>query len=174
MSEQPDVETPLDTKFLSIYLDDHVAGATAGLHRVRRMASAYADTPVGELLRPFPAQFVEERKFLMATTRALGIHVSRYKMVLAKTGERVGRLKPNGRLFRDSPMGALLETELLRGAVTGKLSGWQTLGVLPPGAPVDRERLAQMQAQATTQYDVLTEVLTRLRPAVARRGVSED
>jgi hypothetical protein len=96
--------------------------------------------------------------------------VGRYKAVLAMAAERVGRLKPNGRLLRPSPLSALLEVEILRGAVMGKLSGWQTLGLLPDEAPVDREHLARLQAQAEAQVDQLTELLTRLRPAVARRG----
>lgn len=159
----------IDTKYLSTYLDDHIAGATLGLERARRMASAYRDTPAGPALQALPAQLEEEREFLIETTRALGLHVSRYKTGLATVAERVGRLKPNGRLLRTSPLSALLEVEILRGAITGKLSGWQTLSTLPVEAPVDRTRLQELQTRAEAQFDQLTELLTRLRPAVVRR-----
>ncbi|MBU5895038.1 hypothetical protein JVW19_23965, partial [Vibrio cholerae O1] len=43
------------------------------------------------------------------------------------TLERLGRLKPNGRLLRRSPMTLVLETELMRSAIMGKLGMWQTL-----------------------------------------------
>jgi hypothetical protein len=159
-----------DTKYLETYLDDHVTGATVAIQRVRRMASAYGDTPAGPVLRPLAAQLEEEREFLVATAGALGIRVSRYKVVLATVAERVGRLKPNGHLLRPSPLSALLEVELLRGAITGKLSGWQTLGTLPDDAPVDRRRLEELQKRAEDQFEQLTELLTRLRPRVARPG----
>jgi hypothetical protein len=162
----------LDTKYLSIYLADHVAGATAGLERVRRMASTYHGTPAGPVLQNLAEQLEEEREFLVTTTRTLGLDVSRSKVALATAAERVGRLKPNGRLLRASPLSALLEVEILRGAIMGKLSGWQTLSALPAGAPVDRERLVELERQAEAQVEQLTELLTRLRPAVARRGGS--
>ena len=171
--QDPGTTPGLDTKYLATYLDDHVTGATVAIQRVRRMTSSYSDTPAGPVLSKLLAQLEEEREFLASTARALGIDLSRYKPALATVAERIGRLKPNGRLLRPSPLSALLEVELLRGAITGKLSGWQTLGTLPAEAPVDHERLAQLQVQAQAQFDQLTELLTRLRPAISRRRTSE-
>lgn len=167
------MEHPLDTKYLAIYLDDHVTGATVAIQRTRRMASVYRGTPAASVLRELPAQLEAERSFLIATMHALGIRVSRYKVVLATVAERVGRLKPNGHLLRPSPLSALLEVELLRGAITAKLSGWQTLSTLPPEQPVDHARLVELQTQAQEQFDDLTALLTRLRPAVARRDSAD-
>ncbi|MBD8078420.1 hypothetical protein [Cellulosimicrobium arenosum] len=158
-----------DRKLLATYLDDHVAGATVGLSRVRRMARAYEGTPVGDVVGPMVDQLDTEREFLITTTKDLGFHVSRYKVVLAAVAERVGRLTPNGRVVRQSPLSALLEVELVRGAVTGKLSGWRTLQQLPGDAVVDRARAAELEEQARRQVDDLTALLERLRPAALTR-----
>ncbi|MBD5784786.1 hypothetical protein IF650_01215 [Cellulosimicrobium terreum] len=160
-----------DRDLIATYLDDHVAGATVGLNRVRRMARAYEGTPVGDVVGPMVDELDEEREFLVATTKALGFHVSRYKVLLAAAAERVGRLKPNGRVVRQSPLSALLEVELLRGAVTGKQSGWRTLQQLPEDVVVDRSRAAELEEQARRQVDDLTDLLERLRPAALTRPI---
>ena len=48
--------TPVDTRLLAIYLDDHVAGATVGVQRVRRMAKVYDGTVVGHAIAPLVRQ----------------------------------------------------------------------------------------------------------------------
>ncbi|MCB7135847.1 hypothetical protein [Cellulosimicrobium marinum] len=158
-----------DRDLLETYLDDHVAGATVGLSRVERMARAYRGTFVGDVVGPMEDQLREEREFLLDTTRDLGFHVSRYKVVLATVAERVGRLKPNGRVVHASPLSALLEVEILRGAVMGKLSGWRTLLQLPDDVRVDRDHVATLEGQAQEQVEALTALLERLRVAALTR-----
>ncbi|WP_264030137.1 hypothetical protein [Cellulosimicrobium sp. SH8] len=158
-----------DRDLLAIYLDDHVAGATVGVRRVARMARAYAGTPVGAVLGPLADELRDERAFLLVTTERLGLRASRTKILLAAAAERIGRLAPNGRLSRSSPLSALLEVELLRSAVMGKQSGWRSLAQLPADVDVDRARLAELDRQARRQVDDLTALLDRLRPAVLTR-----
>ena len=52
-------------------------------------------------------------------------------------GERVARLKPNGRLLRRSPLSDLIEVEGMLDAVRAKAAGWQAL-LARPGAAVER------------------------------------
>ena len=47
--------TAEQTKLLSIYLEDHVAGATAGSQRAARLADAEADTKDAHVLATFAA-----------------------------------------------------------------------------------------------------------------------
>ncbi|WP_265522392.1 hypothetical protein [Oerskovia flava] len=154
----------VDLKLLGTYLVDHVTGATVGLNRVERMADAYEGTFVGDALAPFVGQFEHEREWLVQTTEGLGVHISRYKVVGAFVAERLGRLKPNGRIVSTSPLSALLEVELLRSAILGKLSGWETLESVAPHLDVDASHLPFLQDQAREQIDVLTRVLRGLRP----------
>lgn len=48
-----------------------------------------------------------------------------------QVGERVGRLKPNGRVLRRSPLSDLIEIEALIDAVSAKRAGWYALAASP-------------------------------------------
>lgn len=166
----------VDRSLLSVYMNDHLAGATGGVNRVRRMSEAYAGTPLAPPLERLAGELAEERAWLAAQIERLDLGVSRYKVVGAAIGERLARLKPNGRVSRTSPLSALLELELLRSALRGKESGWQTLKVCSaeagPGAPehLDVEQLDAWIAQADRQYETIDRLLTavRQRALVAR------
>lgn len=86
-----------------------------------------------------------------------------------RVAERVGRLKPNGRLLRRSPLTDLVEIEGLLGAVSAKATGWQALHAVeaPPwAAAVDLDELA---ARAASQLDRLRTI----HRAVADRVLAE-
>ncbi|MEP7764275.1 hypothetical protein [Sanguibacter sp. 25GB23B1] len=157
----------VDLKLLSVYMNDHLAGATGGVHRVRRMSEVYGGTPLGEPLKQIADELVEERAWLTAQIERLGLGVSTYKVVGAALGEHIARLKPNGRVSRTSPLSALLELEILRSALRGKESGWQTLRVYAVGpdaeVQVDVDRLDAWIAQAERQYETVDRLLTLVR-----------
>jgi hypothetical protein len=164
--------TPVDTRLLAIYLNDHVAGATVGVQRVRRMAKVYGGTVVGTAIAPLVSQLEDERAWLIRCVHRLDLPVRTYKVVGAAVAERIGRLKPNGYVSRTSPLGALLEVELLRGAVTGKKSGWQTLLAQSTGLGLTPEQVMDLDglvAQADGQVRVLSELLDILHARVFRR-----
>ncbi|MFF3064967.1 hypothetical protein ACFVQ3_10445 [Oerskovia sp. NPDC057915] len=164
--------TSVDTRLLAIYLNDHVAGATVGVQRIRRMAKAYEGTVVGEAISPLVAQLEDERAWLIRCVHRLDIPVRAYKVVGASLAERVGRLTLNGHVSRTSPLSALLEVELLRGAVTGKKSGWQTLQAQGADLGLDAGLVADLDglvAQADQQVRVLSDLLEVLHARVFRR-----
>lgn len=157
----------VDLTLLSVYMNDHLAGATGGVGRVRRMADAYTGTPLAEPLDRLADELAEEREWLAAQIERLGFGVSTYKVIGAAIGERIARLKPNGRVSRTSPLSALLELEILRSALRGKESGWQTLRVYAadPEArlQIDVEKLDAWIAQAERQYETVDRLLTLVR-----------
>ncbi len=59
--------------------------------------------------------------------RRLGGRASRVKTGLAIVAERVGRLKPNGRLRSYSPLSRFEELEILAMGIDGKKQLWMTL-----------------------------------------------
>ncbi|MEV7960863.1 hypothetical protein [Oerskovia paurometabola] len=163
--------TPVDVRLLAIYLNDHVAGATVGVQRVRRMAKVYDGTVVGTAVAPLVPQLEQEREWLLGCLRHLDIAVRRYKVVGASLAERVGRLKLNGHVRTTSPLSALLEVELLRGAVTGKASGWQTLLAQGRDLGLTPEQVADLDglvAQADGQVRTLSDLLEVLHARVFR------
>ena len=115
---------------LGIYLNDHLAGATAGTELAHRMARSHGDEEDSGTLRRLAAEIGQDRTALLDIMAALGIKVRRYKVGAAWIGEKAGRLKFNGRLFARSPLSDLEELEILRLGVEGKAAGWRTLRTL--------------------------------------------
>ena len=111
----------------TIYLNDHLAGATAGLELVGRMVSENEDGAFGAPLRKLRAEIEEDRDELISIIERLGHPVDRVKIAVGWTAEKVGRLKPNGQLRGYSPLGRMLELETLLGGITAKLALWQAL-----------------------------------------------
>jgi hypothetical protein len=135
--------------YLSIYLNDHLAGAAGGVELVRRLHASNRDD---EVFGPPLARLMEEieakRAALERLIDQLGISRSRLKPVGAWVLEKVGRLKLNGQLRGYSPLSRLLELEGLAMGLSGQLGLWQTLielGLEQPG--FDFERLAAETAE---------------------------
>ncbi|MFD5588009.1 hypothetical protein [Streptomyces sp. NPDC057413] len=152
----------LDTELLGIYLNDHLAGATAGVERVRHLTHAQRGTTLGAALRPVAAEIDQDRRSLLDIMRSVGVPVRRYKAYAGWLGEKAGRLKTNGRLVRRSPLSTLLELELLRLAVEGKTSGWQALRRLADVDPrLDAARLDELLDRAGGQQRTLEQLRAR-------------
>jgi hypothetical protein len=115
-------------KLLSIYLNDHLAGATVGIQLARRLRESNRDEPsFGEPLAEVCAEIETDRATLTETMQRLGIRRGSVKPAAAWLGEKLGRLKPNGQLTGYSPLSRVVELELLLIGITGKLRMWQTV-----------------------------------------------
>ncbi|MCU1393191.1 MAG: hypothetical protein JWM34_1619 [Ilumatobacteraceae bacterium] len=143
-------------KFLSIYLEDHVAGATAGSQRASRLAEGEADSADGAVLAEFDDDVAADLRALLSIMETLGVQPSRLKAGVASVGERLGALKPNGRIVQRSPLTTIVELEAMQMAVRGKRSLWETLrALLPQPGSAD---LAALIARADDQLRVLSTV----------------
>jgi hypothetical protein len=115
-------------ELLAIYLNDHFAGATAGVELARRLrASNEDDASFGPELAELCAEIEADRETLAAIMKRLEVGPSRLKPLAAVLAERLGRLKLNGRLWGYSPLSRLDELELLQLGVTGKRRLWRAL-----------------------------------------------
>jgi hypothetical protein len=113
---------------LAIYLNDHLAGATAGAALARRLRDSNRDDrEFGPVLAEVCAEIEADRETLKAAMDRLGVSQSRVKPLGAALGERLGRLKLNGRLRGYSPLSRLDELELLQVGVAGKRRLWRAL-----------------------------------------------
>jgi UDP-glucose 4-epimerase len=149
------VPAELDTELLGLYLSDHLTGATAGLGRIDRMVGSYPDSPFHPDLAELAAQIRAERALYVSLLPALGLPRRPWRQAAAGLAERLGRLKLNGRVVSRSPLSLVLEVELMRSAVVGKLGGWQTLHDLAPELGLDPERFAVLAARAHRQLALL-------------------
>jgi hypothetical protein len=126
------METDLH-RHLGIYLNDHLAGSAAGVGRARSARDANQGTEFHEPLARVADEIAEDRATLEAVMDDLGIGRSKMKTTLAGLGERAGRLKPNGSLRGYSPLGRVIDLEVLVLGITGKLRLWVLLGDLVDG-----------------------------------------
>jgi hypothetical protein len=144
---------------LGVYLNDHLAGATAGTELARRAAQTHKDQADGGVLHRFAAEVAQDRADLIAIMTALSVPVRSYKVRAAWIGEKVGRLKFNGHLLARSPLSDLEELEMLRLAVEGKAAGWRTLRVLADtDRRLDSGHLDRLISRARDQADLLEEL----------------
>ncbi|MGI9021300.1 MAG: hypothetical protein ACR2G3_11395 [Solirubrobacterales bacterium] len=111
----------------AIYLQDHWAGSTVGTELAKRAASSNAGTELGDFLGRLSGELDSDRQALRAIMVELEVGVDRLKSSAAWGAEKLGRLKPNGRLFSYSPLSRLVELEGLHVGISGKLSLWQNL-----------------------------------------------
>lgn len=115
-------------RFLAIYLNDHLAGATLGVELAHRLRSSnQGDAEFGEPLAQLCGEIEEDQRTLARLMEQQGVSPDPVKPLLAKVAEKLGRLKLNGRLRGYSPLSRVLELEVLSGLVGGKLQLWNAL-----------------------------------------------
>jgi hypothetical protein len=112
---------------LSIYLNDHLAGATVGVRLARRAAASNRSTGYGEALRAIADEIEEDRQTLEDVMRRLAVGRDHLKLALAWGAEQASRLKLNGELLGYSPLSRLEEIEALSLGVEGKAALWKAL-----------------------------------------------
>lgn len=155
---------------IDIYLNDHLAGATAGLALARRTADARRDHHAAAALDRVVAEIAEDRDTLLGVMAALDVRQRRFKQRLALLGERLGRLKLNGRIISRSPVSGVLELEALLLGIQGKAAGWHVLRRLAETDDrLDRRQLDNLITRAAAQaesvdalrLDTATQILPR-------------
>jgi hypothetical protein len=115
---------------LATYLNDHFAGATAGLELARRAAGQNDGSELGVLLGRLAAEVEEDRNTLASVMDTVGAGRDRAKVAAAWVGEKAGRLKPNGQLTGYSPLSRVIELEGMSLGIEGKRRLWETLRAL--------------------------------------------
>ena len=150
------------TDLVGIYLNDHLAGATAGTELARRVAKSHQNGPDGSVLKQFSADVADDRASLVRIMSALGVTIRTYKVYAAWIGEKAGRLKFNGHLLTRSPLSSLEELEILELGVQGKAAGWRTLLTLAEtDHRLNRDKLEGLISRAERQAEVLEEIRRR-------------
>lgn len=158
-----------ERKLLSIYLNDHLAGATGGVElAARAVRSSRGRNPdISTRVKALSEEIRADRHSLQEIMASLGVRTARYKVFGAWVAEKVGRLKLNAAVFRRSPLSALIELEALNVGVQGKRSGWRTLLAAAAHEPdLDARHLRDLvdraQQQLTELEDLHEEVAARL------------
>jgi hypothetical protein len=143
---------------LSIYLNDHLAGATGGVELARRVRAANRDDEVfGPPLAEICAEIEADRETLVGLMDRLEIRRDPLKPAAAWAVEKLGRLKLNGQLTGYSPLSRQVELEGLLIGIAGKEQMWRALGhtLGPRAGELD---FAQLAERAERQRAVVGEL----------------
>jgi hypothetical protein len=141
----------------SVYCNDHLAASTGGIELVRRMLGEHRTTDYEQPLEQLLGELREEKASLEAMMRGLGFPVRRYKLAAVWAGEKLARLKLNGRLLQRSPLSDLVEFEFLASAVRAKRSGFETLRTAAEVEPrLPKAELDRLIGQADRQFEWLS------------------
>ena len=117
----------MEKRLLATYLNDHLAGATAGRDLARRAVKTNRGTDQEPVLARLAEEIDRDRDSLLALMNELGVRRSYPKVAVAWLIEKGSRLKPNGRPFGGSPLTPMMELESLTIGVTGKRSLWEVM-----------------------------------------------
>jgi hypothetical protein len=156
-------------RLLAIYLNDHLAGAMAGVELARRARGSNEGTDLGDYLTGLVEAVEADREALLRIMDRLEVRADPIKRTLGWAAEKVGRLKPNGQLVGYSPLSRLVELEGLHAGVSGKLSLWQVLDATA-GAELTDFDLTGLAARAREQL----EQLERFRLEAARTAFADE
>lgn len=157
------------SELLITYLQDHDAGARAGVDLFTRSAKAHSDPAVREELAQMREKVARERRQIQQMLRSVGGSPSRGKIAATWLGEKVARLKPNRRVASRSPLSDLWELEALLLAVRGKELGFDSLLALDD-ARLDRESIESLRENARHQQ----EKLQGMHDRTAARALRQD
>jgi hypothetical protein len=155
------------SKYLPIYLNDHLTAATFGLELAGRAARENRGSELGGFLTDLKLEIERDRRTLEEIMASLGVDKDPLKRPLGWIAEKVGRLKLNGELRRHSPLSPTLELEVLSIGIEGKRLMWLSLAETH-GDEIGDSRLAQLVARAEEQRDGIE----RHRLVTARRALA--
>ena len=151
----PITKQPTRHDLLSVYLNDHLTGASAGVDLFARVASSHSDPEARQSLRGLADAVNDDRDALIRLMRDLGMKAHAYRMLVGRVVEKVGRLKMNGTVLTRSPLTDLVELEALRSGVQAKRAMWEALEDATDVSGRTAESLAQLKERATSQLQAI-------------------
>jgi hypothetical protein len=114
-------------ELLGTYLNDHLAGAAAGVELAEKLATANEGTPFGTAVAAVADEIKADRETLHGLMERLGIGRSPVKQATGWVFEKVTRLRLNRQLTGSDDLTRLLETETLSLGIEGKAAMWLAL-----------------------------------------------
>ncbi|HEV3504732.1 MAG TPA: hypothetical protein VG637_05560 [Actinomycetes bacterium] len=134
-------------ELLGVYLNDHLAGSTAGLELAEKLRDNNQGTELGRVMAALHHDIDQDRAALEEVMARLDVDRHPVKEAAGWMLERLSRLRLNPLLTGSADLTRLLETEALSLGIEGKLRMWLAL----------KEAAVRDQRLAGTDYDRLIE-----------------
>ena len=142
------------SKYLRIYLNDHLMGSTVGVELVRRIANEHKGEELGNFASALAREIEADRDALLDIMTTLDASKDQLKVAAGWVTEKAGRLKRNGELRSPSPLSPVVGLEGLSMGIEGKRLLWVALAETEPVAQrVGAQRLQELIARAESQRD---------------------
>jgi hypothetical protein len=114
---------------IHVYLNDHLAGATAGKDLAAQAAERH-DGELGDFFTTLAGEISGDYNTLATLIDTMGASDSGAKSALAKAGSWISEEKFSGETVGDPQFGTFLTLETLSIGVEGKLCMWKALKVV--------------------------------------------
>ena len=114
-------------KYLAIYFNDHLAGATVGLELAKRIRGQNEGNELGTFMEGLVEEIAEDRDALREFMETIDAGKDPIKVAGGWIAEKLGRLKLNGQILGSSPLSPVIELEALSLGIEGKRSLWISL-----------------------------------------------
>ncbi|MBM7789847.1 hypothetical protein [Tenggerimyces flavus] len=125
----------MSTDSMEIYLNDHLAGATAAIQLIERMQSDEADERLAKQLAQLRNEIEDDRDTLLAIVDRVEARQHRVKHAAAAVLEQLGQLKLSKAATGSTELTRLLELETLYLGVHGKRALWRALRAVAVRGP---------------------------------------
>ena len=132
---------------LAVYLNDHLAGAAAGIQLAEKLRDNNQGTELGKDMVAIHRDITQDREALEELMRHLDLERHPVKEAAGWMLEKVSRLRLNPALTGSADLTRMLEAEALSLGIEGKLSMWLALKEAAAGDPrlaaADYDRLIE-------------------------------
>ncbi len=145
-------ETEPPVELLEVYLNDHLAGATAGVDLVEKIRAANEGTPLAALLAGLGPEIETDKSTLATIMERLGVPASAVKQLAGKVLEKLSRARLNDHVTGAASVTRLMELETLSLGIEGKLALWRSLQEVAGAQPgLDEFDLVSLADRAVAQ-----------------------
>jgi len=160
---------------LRVYLNDHLAGAAAGIALAKRIRDGNTG-PVGQALAELVPDLESDEGTLRDIIGSMDLSGSGAKQVLAEVMEKIGRLKLNGQIFGYSLLSRMEELEMMSLGIEGKAKLWTALRTVADRRPqLHRFDFDRLEGRARLQHDRVEQLrIDAARDALAETAEDPD
>ena len=156
---------------LDTYLNDHIAGATAGRNLAKIAAQEHQTDEHGPFFSEIYAAIQSDYDTLQELATALGVEESASKSALAEVGSKVMAPKFTG--GDDDELNAFVTLETLSIGVEGKVCMWKALKTVEAGYPAFGDfDVDALLASAISQREKIEEQRQKVAPRALKHTVN--
>jgi hypothetical protein len=152
---------------LDTYLNDHMAGATAGTNLAKMAAEEHQTDEHGPFFSEIYAEIAADKDTLEQLIGALGVDESASKTALAEIGSKL--MGPKFTAGEDDELNAFVTLETLSIGVEGKVCMWKALRTVADDYPAfEQFDVDALLARATAQREKLEAQRQKMAPQALR------